>query len=61
MGNPQGGYTTQPMMMPQQQQAQQGQKSGFFSKVWRVIKKIFDAIIFGFGATIGSKIANAIF
>ncbi len=59
MGN-QGGYTTQPQMMPQQQQ-QQKKSGGVMRKVWDIIKRIFNAIIFGFGATIGSKIANAIF
>ncbi len=59
MGN-KGGYTTQPQMMPQQQQKQKKNR-GFFRKVWDIIKRIFNAIIFGFGATIGSKIANAMF
>ncbi|QPG74716.1 hypothetical protein FOA43_002049 [Brettanomyces nanus] len=59
MGNPEGGYTTQPMNMPQQQQSQD-KRSGL-TKFWGIIKKIFNAVIFGFGFTIGSKIANAIF
>ncbi|VEU22332.1 DEKNAAC103474 [Brettanomyces naardenensis] len=60
MGNPEGGYTTQPMMIPQQQEPKKS-GGGVFAAIWSILGKIFNAIFFGFGATIGSKIANAIF